>query len=79
VLFECEARIEGEVAPSPAGTNGFGYDPIFWYPPLQKTTGEMTLEEKCIVSHRARAFRDLTRWLQITRSPDHEIARSRNL
>ena len=44
-------------------THGFGYDPIFLYPPLGKTTGEMTPEEKTAVSHRARAFRDLRRAL----------------
>lgn len=59
VLFETEARIEGVVAPRPAGTSGFGYDPIFLYPPMGRTTGEMTLAEKSAVSHRARAFRDL--------------------
>jgi XTP/dITP diphosphohydrolase len=61
VLFEAEARIGGEIAPAPAGNNGFGYDPIFFYPPFAKTTAEMTLDEKSMVSHRARAFRDLAR------------------
>ncbi len=64
LLFEAEASIEGEVAPRPAGSLGFGYDPIFLYPPLGKTTGELTIEEKCDVSHRARAFRDFARWLR---------------
>jgi XTP/dITP diphosphohydrolase len=63
LLFESEARIEGEIAPAPDGANGFGYDPIFWYAPLGKTTGAMTLADKCAVSHRARAFRDFARWL----------------
>jgi XTP/dITP diphosphohydrolase len=63
VLFETEAGIEGTVASSPAGEHGFGYDPIFFYPPLAKTTAQMTLVEKRAVSHRARAFRDLARWL----------------
>jgi XTP/dITP diphosphohydrolase len=63
-LFETEAVIEGVVAPQPAGEHGFGYDPIFYYAPLRKTTAEMTLEEKCVVSHRARAFRDFARWLR---------------
>ena len=39
MLFETEASIDGEIAPSPAGEHGFGYDPIFYYPPLRKTTG----------------------------------------
>ena len=64
LLFETESFIDGEIAPALAGTNGFGYDPIFLYPPLGKTTGEMTIEEKSAVSHRARAFRDLGRFLR---------------
>jgi XTP/dITP diphosphohydrolase len=67
VLFETEAAIEGVVAEGPSGTNGFGYDPIFLYPPLGKTTGEMTLDDKSAVSHRARAFRDMARWLPAAR------------
>jgi XTP/dITP diphosphohydrolase len=68
LLFETEARIDGEIATAPAGSEGFGYDPIFWYPPLQKTTGAMLLQEKTAVSHRARAFRDFSRWLTAARA-----------
>jgi XTP/dITP diphosphohydrolase len=64
VLFETEAWIDGEIAPAPAGRHGFGYDPIFYYSPLGKTTAELTQDEKTAVSHRARAFRDLARWLR---------------
>jgi XTP/dITP diphosphohydrolase len=64
VLYETETSIDGEIADRPAGSNGFGYDPIFYYPPLGKTTGEMTLEDKGAVSHRARAFRDFARWFR---------------
>jgi XTP/dITP diphosphohydrolase len=64
LLFETQTRIEGVVAPAPAGTHGFGYDPIFFYPPFAKTTAEMTPAEKTGVSHRARAFRDLRRALR---------------
>ena len=64
ILFETEAAIEGTIADQPAGTNGFGYDPIFSYPPFGKTTAELTIDEKNAVSHRARAFRDLARWLR---------------
>ena len=63
LLFETESFIDGEIALVPSGTNGFGYDPIFFYPPLGKTTGDMTMQEKSAVSHRARAFRDLARFL----------------
>ena len=65
LLFEAETWIDGEIAPAPAGAHGFGYDPIFFYAPLGKTTGEMSLDEKCAVSHRARAFRDFARWLRL--------------
>jgi XTP/dITP diphosphohydrolase len=61
ILFETEAVIDGVVAPRPVGTGGFGYDPIFYYPPLARTLAEVTMQEKCAVSHRARAFRDLVR------------------
>ena len=63
LIFETETRIEGVLAPAPAGAHGFGYDPIFLYPPFGKTTGELTLHQKAAVSHRARAFRDLRRAL----------------
>lgn len=63
ILYETETAIDGVIAPAPAGNNGFGYDPIFFYPPFGKTTGEMSLVEKLSVSHRGRAFRDLRRAL----------------
>lgn len=63
VLFETETSIEGMVAAAPRGRHGFGYDPIFWYPPFMRTTAELTDQEKAVVSHRARAFRDLVAWL----------------
>ena len=63
LTFETETRIEGVLAPAPSGAHGFGYDPIFLYPPFGKTTGELTLHQKAAVSHRARAFRDLRRAL----------------
>lgn len=50
---ECAGRITF----SPQGKNGFGYDPIFFYPPLGKTFGELDREEKGAVSHRAQALR----------------------
>lgn len=62
ILFETEAFIEGEIAPAPAGTNGFGYDPIFLYRPFGKTTAELSMAEKSAVSHRARAFRNFAVW-----------------
>jgi XTP/dITP diphosphohydrolase len=63
ILFETETTVEGEIAREAAGTHGFGYDPIFWYAPLQCTTAQLPDSEKAVISHRARAFRDLRRHL----------------
>ena len=51
-----EETFEGEIADKIEGENGFGYDPIFYYPPLNKTSASMTLEEKNRYSHRAKAM-----------------------
>ena len=66
LLFESKPGIEGTVADTPHGQHGFGYDPIFYYPPFAATTAELSDAQKASVSHRGRAFRDLRRWLQIT-------------
>jgi len=63
VLFACEARVEGEIAPGPRGAGGFGYDPIFFYPAYGRTLGEVTDDEKLAVSHRGAAFRQFRGWL----------------
>jgi XTP/dITP diphosphohydrolase len=54
-----EARCEGLIAESASGTNGFGYDPIFYYPPLNKTFAEIAHQEKSQVSHRGKALKEL--------------------
>lgn len=54
-----EARCEGLIAKSPSGSRGFGYDPIFFYPPYKKTFAELTLEEKNRISHRGKAFAEI--------------------
>jgi XTP/dITP diphosphohydrolase len=54
-----EAFCEGLIVDSPRGDNGFGYDPLFLYPPLGKTFAEMSGEEKLSVSHRGRALNEL--------------------
>ncbi len=54
-----EARCEGQITHQPTGEKGFGYDPIFFYPPLNKTFAEMTMAEKSTVSHRGLALREL--------------------
>lgn len=67
ILFETETAVEGRIADAAIGEHGFGYDPIFWYPPFQRTTAQLIDRDKAIVSHRARAFRDLRRWLEARR------------
>ena len=54
-----EARCEGLIAEKPAGESGFGYDPIFYYPPLNKTFGELTRKEKSRISHRGKALHEV--------------------
>jgi XTP/dITP diphosphohydrolase len=64
ILFEAEGVVEGRITREPRGTNGFGYDPIFLYPPYGRTLAEVTTEEKLAVSHRGRAFRKLRAYLE---------------
>ena len=54
-----EGKCEGEIATGPGGKNGFGYDPVFFYPPLGKTFAELSREEKNLVSHRGKAVAKL--------------------
>ena len=49
-------RMEGRIAYAPAGSHGFGYDPIFYLPQLGKTSAELLPEEKNAISHRGKAF-----------------------
>jgi XTP/dITP diphosphohydrolase len=53
------ARVDGEILDSPRGGSGFGYDPVFYFPPLKKTFAELLPEEKNEYSHRGKAFRKL--------------------
>ena len=55
--IQARGEIHGELLRAPAGENGFGYDPIFYYPPLGMTTAEMPSEVKNQVSHRANALK----------------------
>ncbi len=56
-------EVDGVIADSTRGSNGFGYDPVFYYPPLQKTYAQMSAAEKNAISHRARALVSLRNWL----------------
>jgi XTP/dITP diphosphohydrolase len=64
ILFETEQHIDGRIAATPRGLNGFGYDPIFFHPPSGMTTGELPREKKDAVSHRGQAFARLRQYLQ---------------
>ena len=55
--IQARGEVHGELTRAPKGENGFGYDPIFYYPPLGKTTAELAPEEKDQVSHRAKALK----------------------
>ncbi len=57
-------EVEGLIAPRRLGNNGFGYDPIFWYPPYEATFGQVDAARKHAVSHRGRAVRALKAMLQ---------------
>jgi len=57
-------QAEGVVLDSPRGSNGFGYDPLFYFPLIQKTFAELTPEEKAQYSHRGEAFRQFLRWYE---------------
>ena len=52
-------KVDGEILNSPRGSDGFGYDPVFLFPPLGKTFAELPAEEKSQHSHRGKAFRRL--------------------
>ena len=68
-------RCEGEIAFEPAGEEGFGYDPVFLYPPLKMTFSQIPLEEKNKVSHRGKAmtslkkkFNEVLKWIEEQRN-----------
>jgi len=56
-LAEFTGEAEGEIIDAPRGTDGFGYDPLFYFPSLKKTFAELSAEEKAHHSHRGAAFR----------------------
>jgi len=64
VIYETTGVVEGEIADAPRGSGGFGYDPIFFYPPYGRTLAEVTDAEKTAVAHRGVAFRKFADWLK---------------
>ena len=63
VLFQAQESVDGFIAEEMRGPHGFGYDPLFFYPPFGKTFGEVAHEEKDRVSHRGKAFARLREFL----------------
>ena len=63
-IIQARGEIHGELTRQPKGQNGFGYDPIFYYPPFGQTTAEIPAEQKNAVSHRGNALRILNEKLK---------------
>lgn len=57
-----KGKAEGIILDSPRGANGFGYDPLFYFPEISKTFAELSAEEKARYSHRGAAFRNFLEW-----------------
>ena len=62
ILAVFRGLAEGMILDRPRGSNGFGYDPLFYFPQIQKTFAELTPEEKASFSHRGEAFRKFISW-----------------
>jgi XTP/dITP diphosphohydrolase len=58
-----QGKAEGRILDRPRGSNGFGYDPLFFFPQIQKTFAELSAEEKAKYSHRGAAFRQFLEWM----------------
>jgi XTP/dITP diphosphohydrolase len=63
LLRTLRGTVEGEILDAPRGAGGFGYDPLFYYPPYGRAFGEVSEEEKMAVSHRGKALTALFRYL----------------
>ena len=73
IVYETTATVEGMIADAPSGAHGFGYDPIFYYPPYGTTLAAVTEEAKLAVAHRGQAFRAFSKWLAATaKAPDRQ-------
>ena len=58
--------VEGFILEAPRGNNGFGYDPLFYFPQIGQTLAELSPEVKAQFSHRGEAFRAFLRWYRKT-------------
>ena len=70
LLFEAQESVLGFIADDMRGESGFGYDPLFFYPPFGRTFGEVRREEKDQVSHRGKAFARLREFLTAWREDE---------
>jgi XTP/dITP diphosphohydrolase len=61
-LATFHGKAEGIILHAPRGSNGFGYDPLFFFPQIEKTFAELTAQEKAKYSHRGAAFRQFLEW-----------------
>jgi XTP/dITP diphosphohydrolase len=75
ILFETRTTVEGVIASEPRGQGGFGYDPIFFYPPFGCTLAEAG-DAKSSVDHRGAAFRRLRTFLERSRTASQAPAQS---
>jgi XTP/dITP diphosphohydrolase len=66
LVYETTGVVEGDIATAPRGMGGFGYDPIFYYPPYRRTLAEVSEAEKIAFAHRGVAFRKVAEWLKTT-------------
>lgn len=57
-------QVEGVLLDAPRGENGFGYDPLFFFPEFAKTTAELDMTTKSRISHRGKALRRMIGWLE---------------
>jgi XTP/dITP diphosphohydrolase len=64
ILHTFRGTAEGLILDAPRGSNGFGYDPLFYFPQIKKTFAELTPEEKANYSHRGAAFREFLKWCE---------------
>ena len=68
VVFKTVESVEGVIAEAPRGSSGFGYDPIFFYPPIGKCFAELTLEEKRLYDHRGKSMARVCEFLDRSRN-----------
>jgi XTP/dITP diphosphohydrolase len=64
INYETTGIVEGTIADAPRGSGGFGYDPIFLYPPYGQTLAEVSEPDKIAIAHRGIAFRRFAEWIR---------------